>query len=199
MKMLGNMTVKTSWTLVLLAFSVLILGIGSLGLYANHFGRDAYTALNRSNVLQVRELTTAYNSMLRARLEMDRAAKLISQPSFDRPGPVIENAEQLVQQSQQAFERFLAIEPLDEQSELIASLSNHFQSLVNNNMLLQLLVLKDNDVAGYQSGASRMSDSSQRLLKAQRSFSIFQSSRGPNYPLGSNRFRRGYSGASCLI
>ncbi|CAM4027557.1 methyl-accepting chemotaxis protein [Vreelandella rituensis] len=170
MKVLGNMTVKTSWTLVLLAFSVLILGIGSLGLYANHFGRDAYTALNRSNVLHVRELTTAYNSMLRARLEMDRAAQLMSRPSFDRPGPVIENAEHLVQQSQQAFERFLAIEPLDEQSELIASLSNHFQSLVNNNMLLQLLVLKDKDVAGYQSGASRMSDSSQRFIESTAKF-----------------------------
>ncbi|RUA22659.1 hypothetical protein DSL92_04720 [Billgrantia gudaonensis] len=36
------MTVRTSWTLVLVAFSALILVIGGLGLAANQVGREAF-------------------------------------------------------------------------------------------------------------------------------------------------------------
>lgn len=70
MKMFDNMTVRTSWTLVLVAFSTLILAIGLLGLFANQVGRDAFATLNRVNVVQMRELNTAYDSLLRSRIEM---------------------------------------------------------------------------------------------------------------------------------
>ncbi|RUA22658.1 hypothetical protein DSL92_04715 [Billgrantia gudaonensis] len=49
----------------------------------------------------------AYNDLLRARVEMDRAAELLRTPAFDRPGPIIESADALLDDANRAFQRFL--------------------------------------------------------------------------------------------
>ncbi|TFH85544.1 HAMP domain-containing protein [Billgrantia azerbaijanica] len=164
MKWMDNMTVKTSWTLVLAAFSALILAIGSLGLFANQVGRDAFATLNRVNVVQMRELNTAYENLLRSRIEMDRAAELLRKPSFDRPEPVIERAEALLSASRAAFERFLAIEPQPEQEAVIKALQNSFLSIVDNNLSLQLMMLQEEDVGGYRSGLSRVTEGTEHFV-----------------------------------
>ncbi|MGM0783172.1 MAG: methyl-accepting chemotaxis protein [Pseudomonadota bacterium] len=165
MKLLDNMTVRTSWTLVLVAFSALILAIGGLGLAANQVGREAFATLNETNVSQERDLNAAYNAMLRARVEMDRAAELMRTPSFDRPGPVIESADALLGDANQAFQRFLEASHEPEQQALVETLEEHFRSLHDNNLRLQLGLLQDADVTGYLSGQSRVTQSSERFIE----------------------------------
>ena len=85
MKTFDNLTVRVSWTLVLAIFSLLVLGVGALGLYANHYGRQAFGTLNQINVEQTAALNRAYIDVLRSQVAMDRAAELIRVPSFDAP------------------------------------------------------------------------------------------------------------------
>ncbi|WP_163559042.1 methyl-accepting chemotaxis protein [Halomonas sp. NO4] len=165
MKRLDNMTVRTSWTLVLVAFSTLILAIGGLGLAANQVGREAFATLNETNVRQERDLNAAYNALLRARVEMDRAAELLRTPSFDRPGPVIESAEALLDDASRAFQRFLEAPHERDQQALVETLEEHFRSLHDNNLRLQLGLLQDADVTGYLSGQSRVTQSSERFIE----------------------------------
>ena len=96
MKFINNLSVKASWTLVLVTFTCLVLAIGGLGLFANQFGRDAFTSMQQRDMAQVRELNSAYTQLLRARVQMNRAAELIRTPSFDRPEPLLEEAERLL-------------------------------------------------------------------------------------------------------
>lgn len=166
MKLLDNMTVRTSWTLVLVAFSALILAIGGLGLSANQVGREAFATLNETNVSQERDLNAAYNALLRARVEMDRAAELLRTPSFDRPGPVIESADALLDDANQAFQRFLEASHEPEQQALVETLEERFRSLHDNNLRLQLGLLQDADVTGYLSGQSRVTQSSERFIES---------------------------------
>lgn len=164
MNLFNNLSVRTAWTLLVGTFSLLVIGVGALGFYASHSGRDAFDALNEIHVEQSQALNQAYIDLLRARIEMDRAAELLRSPSFDRPGPVIERAEELMSQSRHAFNRFLDIPSLPEQVEVAGSLTERYNSLLDTGMTLQLMMLKEQDDAGYRSGQSRITDMSQALI-----------------------------------
>ena len=66
MKWINNLSVKASWTLVIVAFSGLVVVIGALGLFANHFGREAFTSLHERDMAQISHLDSAYSQLLRA-------------------------------------------------------------------------------------------------------------------------------------
>ncbi|HET8791219.1 MAG TPA: methyl-accepting chemotaxis protein [Modicisalibacter sp.] len=170
MKTFDNLTVRVSWTLVLATFSWLILGVGALGLYANHYGRQAFGTLNQINVEQTAALNRAYIDMLRSQVSMERAAELIRVPSFDAPEPVIENAEALMLSADRAFARFVGAPAQPAQTEAIDALKQRFQSLLNTGLTLQLMVLKEGDVAGYRSGQTRVGKMSQQFMASADDF-----------------------------
>ncbi|SDK84017.1 methyl-accepting chemotaxis sensory transducer with TarH sensor [Modicisalibacter muralis] len=170
MKTFDNLTVRVSWTLVLAIFSLLVLGVGTLGLYANHYGRQAFGSLNQINVEQSAALNRAYIDMLRSQVAMDRAAELIRVPSFDAPGPVIERAEALMRNADLAFADFLAAPSQPTQADAIEALKQRFQSLLNTGLALQLMVLEEGDIAGYRSGRARVSAMSQAFMDSADDF-----------------------------
>ncbi|WP_136065877.1 methyl-accepting chemotaxis protein [Modicisalibacter radicis] len=178
MRLLDRMTIKLSWSLVLFAFTVTILGVGILGLYSNHHSRDAFGTLNQINVEQAQALNHAYIDMLRARVEMDRAAQLLRRPSFDRPGPVIEQAEALMSNAAARFQQFLDTPAQPEQTEAIETLQARFQSLLGTGLSLQLMGLKEGDVSAYDSGQSRISDMSQAFMESAAAFSAASAASG---------------------
>ncbi|MYL23935.1 HAMP domain-containing protein [Halomonas alkaliantarctica] len=170
MKLINRLSIKASWTLVLVAFSGLILLIGSLGIFANHFGRDAFSTINQRDMAQVRELNDAYNRLMRARIQMNRAAELIRTPSFDRPGPLMDEAKTLLQEAKNAFADFQNSPITANQQALVEQLESDFQSLVNNNLSLQMMMLEEGDVRGFLSGESRVDDSSRQFVESADAF-----------------------------
>lgn len=170
MKWINNLSVKASWTLVLAAFSGLVVIIGVLGLFANHFGRDAFTSLYQRDMAQMSELNSAYTQLLRARIQMNRAAELIRTPSFDRPDPLIEEAQRLLDAATQNFKQFSTSNFAPEQQALVDQLAADFQSFVNNNLSLQMMMLEERDVPGFLSGESRVDGSSQQFVQSAEAF-----------------------------
>lgn len=170
MRFFDDMTVKLSGSLVLIAFTLILSVSAGLGLFANHYSRQAFGTLNQINVEQAQALNHAYVDMLRARVELNRAAQLIRKPSFDRPAPVIERAEGLMSSAETAFQDFLATPPQPSQAEAIDTLKRHFQSLFNTGLSLQLMVLKEGDIGAYDSGQSRVSDMSEAFMESADAF-----------------------------
>lgn len=178
MKWINNLSVKASWTLVLVAFSGLVLVIGTLGLYANHFGREAFTSLHQRDMAQISQLNSAYNQLLRARIQMNRAAELIRTPSFDRPDPLIEEAQRLLDESSEHFTQFKASDFDQDQQVFVDQLASNFQSFVNNNLNLQMMMLEERDISGFFSGESRVDDSSQHFVESAETFFDASAQRG---------------------
>jgi len=172
MKWLDNMTVKLSWSLVLLAFSVMILLIGGLSIYANHQSRQSFDTLNQIHVEQAGALQRTYINLLQAQVAMDHAAELIRVPSFDEPAPVIDQAEAFMTQARAEFDTFLARPAEAEQADAIEALSGAMDSLFNVGLKLQLVLLREGDFAGYRSGRSRVSDMSQTFVVAADQFLV---------------------------
>ncbi|MBT2788846.1 MULTISPECIES: methyl-accepting chemotaxis protein [unclassified Halomonas] len=178
MKWINNLSVKASWTLVLVAFSGLVLVIGALGLFANHFGREAFTSLHERDMAQIRELDGAYTQLLRARIQMNRAAELIRTPSFDRPEPLMEEAQRLLDEASEHFNRFTSSSFDQDQQALVDQLAANYRSFFNNNLSLQMMMLEERDVPGFLSGESRVDDSSQRFVESAESFFAASNQRG---------------------
>ncbi|XGA79488.1 methyl-accepting chemotaxis protein [Halomonas sp. CH40] len=170
MKIIDNLSIKASWTLVLVAFSGLIVLTSGLGFFANHVGRDAFSTINQRDMAQVRELNDAYNRLMRARIQMNRAAELIRTPSFDRPGPLMEEAQTLLDEAKTSFKNFQDVQMSASQQALVEPLARNFQSLVNNNLSLQMMMLEDKDVRGFLSGESRVDDSSKAFVESVDAF-----------------------------
>ncbi|MFW3616260.1 methyl-accepting chemotaxis protein [Billgrantia antri] len=187
MRRFQDMTVRLSWSLVLVAFSVLIAGAGGLGLVSNHLSRDAFGTLNRLNVEQAGALNRTYTSLLQARLDMDRAAELMRAPAFEQPGPVLERAREKISEAESAFQAFLAIPMAEHRQSDVEALTSRYQSLVDNNLELQMLLLGDGDHAGYRSGQSRVHDSGQAFIEAADAFLVASTAQGEALTL---RFER---------
>jgi methyl-accepting chemotaxis protein len=178
MKWINNISVKASWTLVLVAFSGLVVVIGALGLFANHFGREAFTSLHQRDMAQMSQLNSAYTQLLRARIQMNRAAELIRTPSFDRPDPLIEEARRLLGSASEDFSQFKGSYLETDQQVLVDQLATNFQSFVNNNLNLQMMMLEERDVAGFLSGESRVDGSSQQFVESAETFFDASTQRG---------------------
>ncbi|QOR38377.1 HAMP domain-containing protein [Billgrantia diversa] len=187
MKRFQDMTVRLSWSLVLMAFSVLILGTGALGLVSNHLSRDAFGTFDRLNVEQAGALNRTYTRVLQARLDMDRAAELMRAPAFELPEPVLERAQEKLADAELAFQAFLDIPPAEQREANVEALADRYQSLVNNNLKLQMLLLEEGDHAGYRSGQSRVSDSGQAFIEAADTFLAASAAQGEALTL---RFER---------
>ncbi|MGQ7248648.1 methyl-accepting chemotaxis protein [Halomonas sp. V046] len=175
MRRIERMTIRTSGALVLLTFTLVLTVLGGLGLYANFHGQTAFDSLRETQVEQTRSLNRAYVAMLRSRLTMDHAAGLIRRPSFDRPGPLIEQTEALLAEARGAFARFLAVPA---QQDAIDALESRFRSLLGTGLELQLMVLKEGDIGAYDSGQSRVSAMSQAFMDAADGYFVTLAQRG---------------------
>lgn len=170
MNRLNNMTVKTSWSLVLLAFSLIIVLIGGLSIYTSHQSRQSFETLNRVHVERAGALQRTYINLLQAQVAMDRAAELVRVPSFDEPGPVLDQAAEFIEQAQRHYETFLAMTGEGAATQSVAPLSDAMDRLTDVGLRLQLVLLREGDFAGYRSGRSRLSGMSQDFINAADGF-----------------------------
>jgi len=170
MNRLNNMTVKTSWSLVLLAFSVIILLIGGLSIYTSHQSRQSFETLNQTHVERAGALQRTYINLLQAQVAMDRAAELVRVPSFDEPGPVLDQAAAFIEQAQGQFENFLSLTGEGAATQAVAPLADAMARLTDVGLRLQLVLLREDDFAGYRSGRSRLNGMSQDFINAADAF-----------------------------
>lgn len=183
---LPSMTIRATSMLVLGAFSLMVTAVGLLGGYALHVGQNAFDTLDHLSAERAAVLEDVYVDTLRAQLAMNRAASLLSRPSFNPPGPVIDEAKALMNSAEHAFKR-LTPTPT---SATLETLSERFHSLINTGMSLQLMQLQEanerlaagddtaRDLSGYRSGQSRLHDMNAAFMQSADAFMKASQARG---------------------
>ncbi|WP_280561438.1 methyl-accepting chemotaxis protein [Chromohalobacter sp. 48-RD10] len=186
LRRLPPLTIRSISMLVLGAFSMIVVAVGLLGGYALNVGQQAFDTLDHLNAERTTVLDEVYVDTLRAQLAMNRAASLIERPSFDSPGPVLDEAETLMNQASDAFER---LDPASSSPELEA-LGQRFHSLFNTGMSLQLMQLQEanerlsngdnaaRDLSGYRSGQSRLHDMNAAFMESADAFKATSQQQG---------------------
>lgn len=164
MQLFQHLNLKTHGTMMLLSFGLVVTIVGGLGILTNQMGRESFVSVTHTAIPKSRELNIAYNSAMRARLQMNRAAELIRSPSFERPGPLVKEAKTLLVKARNSFSKFSEYPVNSVQKTNHESLVNDFRSLVNDNLTLQLMMLEEGDVSGFFSGESRVDNKSRQFV-----------------------------------
>ncbi|MEQ6887182.1 methyl-accepting chemotaxis protein [Halomonas sp. CS7] len=153
MKLLDNMTVRVSWSLVLALFAALILVLSSLGLYTVRYSEDSLQTLNEVNVDQASTLNRANAQMLFAQMELRNLQARLSQAVWpDERETVKAEAEALSEDLdavEASFQQFLALPRQAEQQPRIAAVEESFTALMNEGLRPQQQALTEGSAEAF--------------------------------------------------
>lgn len=154
MQFWDNLTMRMSWTLVLLAFLTLLLILSGTGLYAVDQSRQSIEQLTQVNVNQQAALNRTNSTLQSARLDMAHLyEELIEQDtSFstaDRQRQADELSEQL-NNAESAFANFLDLPANPAHASLIAPIKTSFETLLTTHVQPQAKALYQGNASAYQ-------------------------------------------------
>ncbi|WP_017429002.1 methyl-accepting chemotaxis protein [Vreelandella jeotgali] len=156
MQLWNNLTMRMSWTLVLLAFLILLLALSGTGLYAVEHSRQSIQQLTRVNVSQQSTLNRANSTLQSARIGMAQLYQTLRErnaaPDAEaRQRQTRDLAEQL-DQTDKIFQRFLELPAEARHATLIEPVKTRFNRLLDAHLRPQLKALKRGNLAAYQRG-----------------------------------------------
>ncbi len=150
MNRLRNMTVRTSWILVLVVFTGVIVGLSALGGYAVQYSEQSLRTLNQVNVEQQSALNRANSQLLNLRLSIVEEYGRFNGTTWGNQEPQIDNLPNVLEDIHQTFDRFSDIPVLPEHAELVAEVEENYQRLVDESLAPQIAALLDLDLATYR-------------------------------------------------
>ena len=158
MKSLSHLSVKMSWTLVLLAFLSLLIALSAMGLYAVNHSQRSFDTFSAVNVTQQAALNRANSVLLSTRIDMAEVYEGLlerSSGTFDtaHDADIQAQAQHLSAQLDEMagiFELFLELPVRAEHAELMGPIEASFNALLENSLRPQAEALAGGDLATYQ-------------------------------------------------
>ncbi|WP_158700911.1 methyl-accepting chemotaxis protein [Phytohalomonas tamaricis] len=174
MKLLDNMTVRVSWTLVLAVFFALVIGVSAIGMYAIHYSQNALHRLNQVNVEQHASLNRADIQLLTLRLAMAKQyIQMTASPAANVNSDVeVQTLKQALETTQATFERVLSLPALPEYKDALAVITTDFANLVEQGLTPQLNALGSGDLTAYAARAAQVEALSAKLHDDAETFFI---------------------------
>lgn len=154
MRILDNMTLRMSWTLVLLSFLLMLLVLSSTGLYAVNHSQQSIEQLTNVNVNQQASLNRTNSTLQATRLSMARLYEELIEPQTTLTNEERQQrANELhssLNSTQDVFSNFISL-PADAAHEAIISpIVTSFDTLLEVHLLPQVTALHQGDTATYR-------------------------------------------------
>ncbi|WP_245888761.1 methyl-accepting chemotaxis protein [Halomonas denitrificans] len=153
MKLLDNMTVRVSWSLVLAVFAALILVLSGLGLYSVRYSEESLQTLNRVNVDQVSALNRTNTQMLFTQMELRNLHARLAQAVWPDEREAVKAEAEAVSEELDAveatFQEFLALPRQAEQQTRIAAVEASFTALMNEGLRPQQQALAEGSAEAF--------------------------------------------------
>ncbi|TFH85910.1 HAMP domain-containing protein [Billgrantia azerbaijanica] len=154
MRRLNNLSVRMSWTLVLVAFLAMLLGLSALGLYAVQHSQRHFDAFSRINVGQQAALNRTNSMLQAARLEAARLYETLIESDAGLSNVRRRERAQAIQASLQrardAFDDFLSLPAEPSHETLIQPIDERFEALLTQRLLPQAEALAEGNTARYR-------------------------------------------------
>lgn len=154
MRILDNMTLRMSWTLVLLSFLLMLLVLSGTGLYAVNHSQQSIEQLTNVNVNQQASLNRTNSTLQATRLSMARLYEELIEPQTTLTNEERQQrANELhssLNSTQDVFSNFISL-PADAAHEAIISpIVTSFDTLLDVHLLPQVTALYQGDTATYR-------------------------------------------------
>ncbi|QFT83445.1 Methyl-accepting chemotaxis protein I [Halomonas sp. THAF12] len=152
-KLLDNMSVRVSWSLVLALFAVLILVLSALGLYAVRYSEASLRTLNEVNVDQQSTLNRTNAQMLFAQTELRGLHARLGQAVWPEERESVQAEAAALgatfDEVEATFEDFLALPRQEGQGALIAPIEESFGALMNDGLRPQQQALEEGSAQAF--------------------------------------------------
>ncbi len=152
-KLLDNMTVRVSWSLVLAVFAVLILVLSGLGLYTVRYSEESLRTLNQVNVDQQTTLSRANSQMLFAQTTLRDLQARLAQAAREEEREAVQAkaaaVDETLDEVEATFQAFLALPRQEWQAELIPPIEESFAALMDQGLRPQRQALMDGSVQAF--------------------------------------------------
>ncbi|MCL7930763.1 Tar ligand binding domain-containing protein [Halomonas llamarensis] len=141
MRLLDNLTMRMSWTLVLLSFLTLLLLLSGTGLYAVNHSQQSIEQFTNVNVNQQSTLNRTNSTLQGARLGMARLYEELIEPQSsltdaERQQRAAELRDSL-ENARRAFNTFLALPADPTHQAIIEPIEKSFNSMLDANLVPQ--------------------------------------------------------------
>lgn len=154
MRLLDNMTLRMSWTLVLLSFLLMLLVLSGTGLYAVNHSQQSLEQLTNVNVNQQATLNRTNSTLQSARLGMAQLYEELVEPQTAlSPEERQQRATELqssLNTAQEVFSSFLALPANPSHQAVIAPIAASFDTLLEEHLLQQVTALQQGDATAYR-------------------------------------------------
>ncbi|MDX5431938.1 MAG: methyl-accepting chemotaxis protein [Halomonas sp.] len=151
MKFVHNLTIRASWTLVLLGFFSMLALLSMIGLLAVNHSQRNFNAFEAVNVHQQGTLNRANSMLLSARLDMARYyEEALEQGGTADAGPLAETGTAL-EEVTKVFAEFEALPRQAGHDALIEPIAASFDTLVSQVLQPQLHALQEGRLEAYRS------------------------------------------------
>jgi methyl-accepting chemotaxis protein len=154
MQLWDNLTMRMSWTLVLLAFLTLLLTLSATGLYAVAHSQQSLEQLTQVNVSQQSTLNRTNSTLQSARLNMAHLyEELIEQDASFNAADRHQRADALSEQlddAESVFKNFLDLPANPEHASLIEPIKASFKGMFTAHLRPQVEALYQGNTSVYQ-------------------------------------------------
>ncbi|PCF94718.1 methyl-accepting chemotaxis protein [Vreelandella nigrificans] len=154
MRLLDNMTLRVSWSLVLLSFLLLLFVLSSTGLYAVNHSQQSIEQLTNVNVNQQSTLNRTNSTLQDTRLSMARLYEELIEPqtslTTEERQQRASDLHSSLNNARDVFTVFLSLPANAAHNTLIAPIAASFDSMLDEHLLLQVAALQQGDVATYR-------------------------------------------------
>ncbi|GAA3905075.1 methyl-accepting chemotaxis protein [Halomonas cibimaris] len=155
MKLWDNLTMRMSWTLVLLTFLAMMLVLSGAGLYAVDHSRQSIRQLTQVNVSQQSALNRLNSALQNIRLDL--ADLYVDRVEQNSPGAAarrqqVAELDETLDQASALFTEFVDLPAAEQHSALITALKDSFVRLRDAHLQPQLNALAQGELAAYRSG-----------------------------------------------
>ncbi|TDX31015.1 methyl-accepting chemotaxis sensory transducer with TarH sensor [Modicisalibacter xianhensis] len=154
MKLIDNMTVKTSWLMVLAVFTVLVLTVSGLGGYAVMYSQNALGTLNQVNVEQQSTLNRANTQLLNLRLAIQSEYAQLNGAGWGNQESRMDALPDMLDTLRGTFAEFKAIPAQPEHQALIDEVEKNFSAVVEGALAPQIAALQDLDLFTFSENAA---------------------------------------------
>ncbi|MBW5800206.1 methyl-accepting chemotaxis protein [Halomonas elongata] len=153
MKLLDNMTVRISWSLVLAVFAALVLVLSALGLYTIRYSEDSLHTLNQVNVDQQSTLNRANSQMLFTQLELRNLQARLAQAVWPEERETVKAEAEALSETfdevEATFQEFLDLPRQQEQQPRIEAVKASFEALMNDGLRPQRQALMEGSAQAF--------------------------------------------------
>ena len=160
MKILDNMSVKTSWALVLASFTALLLLVGAIGGYTILYSQDALAKVRDVQVEQKSQLNKAYSALLTLRLHVqDDYQSLTGTAAIDKSADALAREAEAVDG---LFEDFFAMPFSARYQAPVDAVRQAYHQLRDTAIMPRIQAIAAGDSAAYL----RLDEQAERLTQA---------------------------------